>query len=93
MNGEQDDIENKMDSPDGQDTTSLKNNSEKVLIKNRRKNLIPLANIFRKFGNNAVKPEPEPTAIEKPNSIVKNVLKNSPVFKVNDLFTTNFGRV
>ena len=90
MNGEHDDIENKMDSPDGQDTTSHETNSEKVQIKNRRKNLIPLANIFKKFGNNAVKPEPESTAIEKPNSIVKNVFENSPVFNVNDLFTVNF---
>ena len=88
-NGEHGDIENKMDSPDGQDATSHENYSDKVLIKNRRKNLIPLANIFKKFGNNTVKPEPEPASIEKPNSIVKNVYENSPLFKVTDLFTTN----
>ena len=88
VNGDGNDSESKMDSPDGHDSTS--HETEKTLIKNRRKNLIPLANIFKKFGNNTVKPEPESAALEKPNSIVRNVFENSPVFKVNDLFTTNF---
>lgn len=88
-NVENGDSQNKVDGQEMNDATSYGSNSDKPLVKNRRKNLIPLANIFRKFGNNTVKTEPESASADKPNSSIRTLFENSPVYRVNDVFSSS----
>ena len=86
-NGESIDSPDKMDSPEIQNTTSEMDDIDKNQSKNRRKSLIPLANISKKFGNPSNKIKAE--MLDKPNSILRNLYENSPVYRVNDLYAAN----
>ena len=90
-NGDDVDSPGKMDSQEIQDATSELNDSLKNPLKNRPKSLIPLANIFKKFGNtsNKIKTEPATSLADKPNSILRNLYENSPIYRINDLFSGN----
>lgn len=90
-NCENGESQNKPDNQEIHDTTSDWSDSDKPKKQNRRKNLIPLANIFKKYGNlgNKVKAEPVPALEDKPSSILRNLYENSPIYQISDLFSAN----
>lgn len=81
----------KIDNQEIHDTTSDVSDTDKPVVKSRRKNLIPLANIYKKFGNTSNKGKTEPVSApeDKPNSILRNLYENSPIYQINDLFSAN----
>lgn len=89
-NCENSESQNKMNKNEIHDATSDFVDSDKPPKLNRRKNLIPLANIYKKFGNaNKMKAESAPPQEDKPNSILRNLYENSPIYQISDLFSAN----